>query len=83
MPDDARALGREGAVEDLAVLDPDEGFEALVGGVEVRRLLVVIHPDDDAEEERDDRHGASGSAEEPDPESERGDVAGKRGRLAA
>ncbi len=57
LPDESCGLGREGAVDDLAVLDPDEGFEALIGGVEVgRRMLVMIHADDDAEEEGDDGH---------------------------
>jgi hypothetical protein len=44
-------------VHDLAVLDPDEGFEALIGRVEVRRrMLVMAHSDDDAEEQGDDGH---------------------------
>lgn len=37
LANDARGLARQLAVEDLAVLDPDEGFDALAGGVEVRR----------------------------------------------
>lgn len=42
---------------DLAVLDPNERLEALVGGVEVgRRMLVMVHADDDAEEEGDGGH---------------------------
>lgn len=57
LTDEAGRLAGKGAVDDLAVRYGDEGLEALIGGVEVgRRMLVMIHTDDDAEEERNDGH---------------------------
>lgn len=57
LANEAGGLRRQGAVDDFAVLDPDEGLEALICGVEVgRRMLVMVHADDDAEEEGNDGH---------------------------
>lgn len=60
--DDLGSLSRQAAEDDLTGLDRDKGFEALIGRMEVRgRMIVEIHPDDDAEEERDDGHCGEGA----------------------
>jgi hypothetical protein len=60
LADDPRGLQRQRAVDDCAVGDADEGGEALVAGVEMRRRMVgVVHADHDAEDGRDDGHGGS------------------------
>ena len=47
-------------MDDFASLYCDESFEALVGSMEVRRrMIVMIHPNYDAEEDRDDWHRAN------------------------
>lgn len=57
LADNAMRLPRESAGDDFAVGQADEGFETLIAGVEVRwRVIIMIHPDDDAEEDRDDGH---------------------------
>jgi hypothetical protein len=55
--DDPFRLAGKAAADDLAVGDPHECLETLIAGVEMRRRMVVeIHPDHDAEEERDYGH---------------------------
>lgn len=50
---------REPTVEDAAVVEANEGLVALIGNVNVRRLMIgEVHADMDAEEARDDRHRA-------------------------
>jgi len=54
---DASGLSRQPAVNDLAVRDADKRFEPLLDGVKMgRRALVMIHADDYAEKDRNDRH---------------------------
>lgn len=59
MLDDLRRLFWQRAVHDLAVGNAHEGDEALISSVKVGwRMLVVKHPDHDAEKDRDDGHDA-------------------------
>lgn len=58
LTDEAGGLVRQGTMDDLAVGNPHESLEALIGRVEMgRRMIVMVHANDDAEEEGDDRHG--------------------------
>lgn len=57
LANDARRLLGQRAGYNLAGVDGHKRLEALVGRVEVRRRMIVeIHPDDDAEEDGDDGH---------------------------
>jgi hypothetical protein len=60
---------------DFSVGYPDERCKALIARLEVwRRMIVVLHPDNDAKEKRDDRHRQARC---------RGAQQMKRGRLSA
>jgi hypothetical protein len=57
LPNDSRRPARQLAMDDQAMLDRHEGFEALAGDAEMwGRMLVMIHTHHDPEKDRDYRH---------------------------
>jgi hypothetical protein len=50
-------LARQAALQNFSCFDCDERFKTLIAGMEMPwRMIRVIHADDDAEEQRDNRH---------------------------
>lgn len=57
LPHDPRGLLRQATGDDVAGGDSDESLETLIAGMKMGRwMIVMIHPDNNAEEEGDDRH---------------------------